>query len=338
MVKIAVIGAGVNGLTCALKIKEKYSDFDVTIFSEEFTPNTTGDGSGGLWYPYLCGSTSQEKLTKWGSETYQFLHDLWYTGGYHISLMPMYELYRDKREVLRPRWADLVFGYRELDMRQLDHLSRMHSVNYAAGRSFTTFVIQAPKLLEYLYKRYKAANGKIVKAKISSLSDSLLSGYHVVVNCTGVGARHLVPDDRVFPIRGQIAKVKAPWLNYTIVDEDSGHYVIPNDALCVLGGTHQEHDYRRELDDENKDFIINGCKQMIPGLKYAELIQHWVGLRPGRDEVRLEIEVREGKVYIHNYGHGGSGLTLFWGCADSVLQLLTVSLKSIKPSDFKSKI
>lgn len=39
-------------------------------------------------------------------------------------------------------------------------------------------------------------------------------------------------------------------------------------------------------------------------LQYAELIQHWVGLRPGRDEVRLETEEREGKVYIHNYGHG----------------------------------
>ncbi|XP_068622660.1 D-amino acid oxidase [Battus philenor] len=338
MVKIAVIGAGVNGVTCALKIKEKYPDFDVTIFSDEFTPNTTGDGSGGLWYPYLCGSTAQEKLTKWGTETYYFLHDLWYSGGNHVSLMPMYELYREKRQVERPLWADTVFGYRELDMKQLDHLSRMHSINYAAGRSFTTFVVQAPKLLEYLYKRFKNANGKVIKAKLGSLTDPLLREFHVIVNCTGVNARNVVPDNRVFAIRGQISKVKASWINYTIVDEDSGHYVIPNDAICVLGGTHQEHDYRTDIDDHNTTFILDGCRQMIPGLKHAELVNHWAGLRPGRDEIRLEAEEKNGKLYIHNYGHGGSGLTLFWGCGDNVLNILEEQLNKIKRSETKSKL
>ncbi|CAH2049579.1 unnamed protein product, partial [Iphiclides podalirius] len=338
MVKICVIGAGVNGLTCALKIKEKYKDFDVTIFSDEFTPNTTGDGSGGLWYPYLCGDTSQENLTKWGIETYSFLYDLWYTGGKHISLMPMYELYRQKKQLSRPLWADLVFGYRELDMRQLDYLSTMHSVEYSAGRTFTTFVIQAPKLLEYLYKRFKDANGEVATAKITSLSDPLLQEFRVIVNCTGLRARDVVPDTRVFPIRGQIARVKAPWLNYTIVDEDSGHYIIPNDAICVLGGTHQNNDYRTEIDAGNTGFILNGCRQMIPSLKSVEVVKHWVGLRPGRDEIRLEAEERKGKIYIHNYGHGGSGLTLFWGCGENVLQLLEQNLGSIKPHDAKSKL
>ncbi|CAG5059088.1 unnamed protein product [Parnassius apollo] len=270
MIKIAVLGAGVNGITCALKIKDKYPNFDVTIFSEKFTPDTTGDGSGGLWYPYLCGNTTQEQLTKWGGETYAFLHDLWYQGGKHISVMPMYELYRQKKELQRPLWADLVFGYRELDKTQLDYLSRMHSINYAAGRTFTTFIIQAPKLIEYLYIRYKRLKGKVVNAKLASLSDPILHNFQVVINCTGLSARDIVPDNRVFSIRGQIARVKAPWLNYTIVDEDSGHYIIPNDAICVLGGTHQANDYRTEIDDSNTKFILDGCRQMIPGLKVIE--------------------------------------------------------------------
>ena len=35
-------------------------------------------------------------------------------------------------------------------------------------------------------------------------------------------------------------------------------------------------------------------------------------------EVRVE---REGHV-VHCYGHGGAGVTLSWGCADEVVELL----------------
>jgi D-amino-acid oxidase len=42
-----------------------------------------------------------------------------------------------------------------------------------------------------------------------------------------------------------------------------------------------------------------------------------VGLRPGRTAVRLE---RMGNI-IHNYGHGGGGYTVAWGCASEVGRL-----------------
>jgi len=67
MPNIAVIGAGVNGVASAIKILEHYvndgkTPIKVTIISEDFTPNTTGDGSAGLWGPYLLGGTSQAKV------------------------------------------------------------------------------------------------------------------------------------------------------------------------------------------------------------------------------------------------------------------------------------
>jgi len=64
--KIAIIGAGVVGLSCAVKIAEhlKNNDkIDVCLLSEKFSPNTTGDGSAGLWGPYLIGNTPPDKLT-----------------------------------------------------------------------------------------------------------------------------------------------------------------------------------------------------------------------------------------------------------------------------------
>jgi D-amino-acid oxidase len=41
-----------------------------------------------------------------------------------------------------------------------------------------------------------------------------------------------------------------------------------------------------------------------------------VGLRPARPALRLEAERIGNATVIHNYGHGGAGFTLSWGCAE----------------------
>ncbi|XP_049871494.1 D-amino-acid oxidase isoform X1 [Pectinophora gossypiella] len=336
MVKIAVIGAGINGVTCALKIKEKYKEFDVVLISKDFSPNTTGDGSGGLWYPYLCGNTPEHLLTKWGGETYEFLHKLWIEGGHNVSLVPVYALYRQDPQETRPGWASVVCGYQDLDRSRLEYLSRLYAMEYVSGHTFTTYVVQPPRIISYLYKRFISAGGRVISASVTSLQDSSLAGCAVVVNCTGLGARTVVPDEGVFPVRGQVFKAIVPWLNEVVIDQDSCHYIIPNAETCVLGGTHQNHDYNTKEDKNDTDHILNGCRSMIPGLKHAKIVDTWVGLRPGRDAVRLEAEEKDGRLYIHNYGHGGSGLTLFWGCGTQVLQLLKQHIKNTEP--IKSKL
>src|SRR5712671_4117939 len=48
------------------------------------------------------------------------------------------------------------------------------------------------------------------------------------------------------------------------------------------------------------------------------------GLRPYRDQTfRLESENVDGKFVVHNYGHGGAGITLSWGCAHEIVDLVT---------------
>ncbi|XP_026333409.1 D-aspartate oxidase isoform X1 [Hyposmocoma kahamanoa] len=279
-------------------------------------------------------------LTKWGGETYHFLHKLWLEDGLNISVMPIYVLNREVPPALahRPLWANDVFGYNDIDGRLLEYLNRLYNNNYVSGHVFTTFVVQPPKIISYLLDRFKAVGGKVLQVKIKSLRDPLLNGYQVVVNCTGLGAREMVPDRRVFPIRGQIFKVAAPWINVTVIDDNSGHYIIPNAETCVLGGTHQEEDFNTKLDEKDTDFILNGCRTIIPSLTDAKIVKAWVGLRPGRDEVRIELEECDGKLYIHNYGHGGSGLTLFWGCASEVLDNLSQWWDKLRSPITKSKL
>jgi D-amino-acid oxidase len=62
MIKIAVVGAGIMGLSSAVRIQEKFPDAEITIIAEKFSPNTTGDGAAGVWGPYLLGTTSPNDI------------------------------------------------------------------------------------------------------------------------------------------------------------------------------------------------------------------------------------------------------------------------------------
>lgn len=59
---ICVVGAGVNGLSSAVCIKNQYPDANVTIIADKFSPLTTGDGAAGLWLPYLLSNTPERSV------------------------------------------------------------------------------------------------------------------------------------------------------------------------------------------------------------------------------------------------------------------------------------
>jgi len=65
MKRIGIIGGGVNGLCSAVQLAEYYSNnnnVQIILYSDELSPNTTGDGSAGLWGPYLLGSTPDDNI------------------------------------------------------------------------------------------------------------------------------------------------------------------------------------------------------------------------------------------------------------------------------------
>ena len=94
----------------------------------------------------------------------------------------------------------------------------------------------------------------------------------------------------------------------------------------VCGGTHQTGDYNTNISLEDKEFIESGCRKLIPGLVHSTFLRNWVGLRPGRNKIRLNAEIIDGKLVVHNYGHGGAGVTLCWGCGTEVLEIVKSKL------------
>jgi D-amino-acid oxidase len=174
---------------------------------------------------------------------------------------------------------------------------------------------ETPKYLDYLQKRFR---GKLrLGVTLRSLDE--LAG-DVVVNCTGVGARTLAHDAEVEPHRGQILVVDKLDLPAALVHETSLAYAIPRTADCILGGTNDQSD---DLEPKAADTakILDICSEYLGVTGRVRQVK--VGLRPfRRSGVRLEAEGR----VIHNYGHGGSGFTVSWGCAEEVAALCAHAL------------
>ncbi|GMS90490.1 hypothetical protein PENTCL1PPCAC_12665 [Pristionchus entomophagus] len=120
-------------------------------------------------------------------------------------------------------------------------------------------------------------------------------------------------------------RVRAPRVKHFF--DDGEYYCLLNRDFVVLGGTHDEGEWDTTVNDDTSNRILEENKRRIPEIMGAEIISHHVGLRPFRSSLRIEKETirdNNGKetTIIHNYGHGGSGVTLFWGSALYVTELL----------------
>ncbi|MDA9719631.1 FAD-binding oxidoreductase, partial [bacterium] len=179
-----------------------------------------------------------------------------------------------------------------------------------------------PIYLKWLMDRFQKLGGLIEKIEVNDFS-KLPSEFNVIVNCTGLNSGKLFSDPEVYPVRGQIIRIK-PIIDEMHLDQQvpTLAYIVPRSNDMILGGVAQENNWNVEPIDEDRNFILDKCSKIIPELKDAEIIEDIVGLRPGRTEVRLDKEIISDKIVIHNYGHGGSGVTLSWGCAEEVVEIV----------------
>ncbi|XP_037498916.1 D-amino-acid oxidase [Rhipicephalus sanguineus] len=206
------------------------------------------------------------------------------------------------------------------------------------GSYMISLTIECKKFLPYLMERLQSRGGRLMQCRVKSLEE-IADEYDVIVNCTGFGAGAFVNDPKVHAIRGQTIRVHAPWIKHAIIAGDHFH-VIPNIDDVMLGGTADVDETSLIPDRDIASKIWNGCLELAPSLKNAKVIGHFVGLRPGRNPVRIEREDFTfkhgvGKVpVIHNYGHGGSGITIAWGCAGDVVRLVQDSITE-RSSDWR---
>jgi D-amino-acid oxidase len=314
---VLVVGCGVIGLTAAVRMRE--AGLDVRILTAALPLQTTSSVAAALWYPYKA--YPEDRVLAWGSRTFEVFEELSRVTESGVRMREGVEIWREP--VPDPWWAGAVPDVRRCTDDELPP-------GYADGHAFVAPVIEMPVYLGYLLDRFAGSGGRVEHRAVSSLDEA--GEERVVVNCAGLGARELVDDPSMEPIRGQIARVRNPGLERFVLDEENPEgitYVIPRSGDCVLGGTAEEGEWDTEPDPETAAAILRRCEALEPRLAEAEVLEHKVGLRPGRPEIRLEIEdVSHGPPRVHNYGHGGSGVTLSWGCAEETLRLVRQALDS----------
>jgi D-amino-acid oxidase len=184
-------------------------------------------------------------------------------------------------------------------------------------------LVDMPRYLVCLERRLTEAGGRIDSGWVGSLTD-VAGVAGLVVNCTGLAARQLVSDTSLTSMRGQLVVVENPgvdWFFQDQAEEGDLTYFLPHGKRVVLGGSAIAAAEHTTVDHTIAAAIVERCARVEPRLRDATVVQNRVGLRPNRPSVRLECEESLGFPVIHNYGHGGSGMTLSWGCAADVLRL-----------------
>jgi D-amino-acid oxidase len=319
--RIAIIGAGVSGLTCGVVFAEH--GYRTAIFAKETGQQTTSSVAAAVWFPYHVEPA--ERVIPLALETYQVVLDLARYPESGVSTIESRQFLRTG-EIEIPDWA-LPLGASVIPSPSVlssgvETSPDTNSLVFKSGFSLPVPLMDTTIYLDYLTARFLKAGGEInANVHFEKLED-VETKFDLVINCAGIGARELVHDADLEPHRGQVAIVpRIESLSCAVVCDDAPlMYAIPRTNDCVFGGTNEMSD-NLAADSATTSRLVAECSRVL-NIDKPPVLAERVGLRPfRRSGLRLERDqLRDGRTVVHNYGHGGAGFTLSWGCAREVLE------------------
>ncbi|MCS3491591.1 D-amino-acid oxidase [Arthrobacter sp. JUb119] len=311
--KVTVIGAGVIGLSTAHELAA--AGHQVTVIADQLPLQTVSAVAAAIWFPYHSeNSAAADLLLARSLARFEELSGIKETG---IDLRRGLNLEASPEE--DRSWAQIVANAAEAPAEDIPRIA-------AAGMRATVPVITMPLYLSWLHEQALAKGVKFIQRTIGSI-DEVQEEADAVVLATGLRGGELTGDDgTVYPIRGQVIRLAntAGLVHWLCYDEhpQGVTYIIPRRDDIIVGGTDVANDFNAEVDPQTATDMLRRAIVLVPQLAGCEILEHKVGLRPARETIRLERVDGHAVPVIAAYGHGGAGVTLSWGTAQRVVELL----------------
>ena len=255
---VAVIGAGVMGLTTARLVQE--AGFAVTLYTEALPPDTTSNIAGGQISPF--GHYSEGEVTpEWRAQFAAAMDYSWRRfqimvgDDYGIRWLPTYQ------ESGNPgRWRDRFHP----DSRPLGPTEHPFPVEQIVR--YTTMYVETGRFLRELAEDVQVAGGRIEVRRFATPAEIAALPERLVFNCTGLGARDLFGDKELHPVRGQLAiLLPQPEVRYAFAGQAG--YMFPRADGILLGGTFEPNAWEATAQPAAIERIVASHKELFGGFR-----------------------------------------------------------------------
>jgi D-amino-acid oxidase len=308
--RVTVVGAGVVGLSVAHELAA--AGHAVTVVADRSAVQSVSAVAAAVWFPYRAEAPA---MAGWLARSLARFTELAADPASGIDL-------RAGTVVERVAGADRSWTAAVPDAREATPAELPPGA--LAGVRATVPVITGSRYLPWLQHRCVAAGVRFVHRTVTSV-DELAADTDLVVVAAGLRSGELLDDGTLFPIRGQVVRVANPGITEWLTDDDHPEgltYVVARRDDVVCGGVAEVGSWDVGLDPAVEAAILARTAALVPALAGQPVLSRDAGLRPGRDSVRLEPVAGYAVPVVACYGHGGAGVTLSWGCAGAVADLV----------------
>ena len=252
---VAVIGSGAVGLATARLCQE--AGRQVTIYTAALPPETTSNLAGGQWFPALTYAPAKasaaylEQLvaaSRYAYRRYQIM-----TGeSYGVRWMRNYYMDEAPNDAMQD--SSLASMMPQARLLSADE----NPFPFPWVKQWDGMLIEPPRFLRALLQDFHIAGGKVVVRKLADRSEIATLPETLIFNCSGLGARDLVGDGELIPIRGQLAILEPqPEVDYATISP-GGLYMFSRADGVILGGTHDDGEWDTTPDDAVTARILAG--------------------------------------------------------------------------------
>lgn len=314
---IVVIGAGLVGLAAALRLAE--AGHGVRVWTADAPTATASAHAGGVWKPTYQAPMADSLAWAAGSlEEYRRLASHPETGVRMVEAVTVGEV--PDRNAL-PAQLRLLPDLRSEPPAELPG-------GFDRGLRHRSPVVDVPRHTRWLLRRLAELGTEVEIRRVGTLDEALAEA-PVVVLAAGLGSRELAGDPTVRPLFSQYVVTDNPGVDELLVEiSDARRWtsIIPQADRVHLGGLRVPGRWDTAPDREEAREILRRCREADPRLQEARVLRVDTGILPSRPTTRVEAEQRSRGLVVHDYGHGGSGLTLCWGTALEVARLVAAHL------------